>query len=173
MGPRIAIKKLAPEAHQHLYALDGFLKQSSLDPVVRELVKIRASQMNGCAFCVDMHAFAAHEAGESLERLFAVAVWREAPFFTDAERAALALTEAATVFEHGQVPDEVWTRPRPTSTRTSSPHSWWPSASSTCGTGSRSPPRWWPDPDASPPRPRRDRVPSWLTYRSSPPCSNK
>jgi len=108
VGPRIAIKKLAPEAHQHLYALDGFLTQSSLDPVVWELVKIRASQMNGCAFCVDMHAFAAHEAGESLERLFAVAVWREAPFFTDAERAALALTEAATVFEHGQVPDEIW-----------------------------------------------------------------
>jgi AhpD family alkylhydroperoxidase len=102
------IKKLAPQAYKHLYALDSFLKESSLDPVIWELVKIRASQMNGCAFCVDMHAFAAHEAGESLERLFAVAVWREAPFFTDAERAALALTEAATVFEHGQVPDEIW-----------------------------------------------------------------
>jgi AhpD family alkylhydroperoxidase len=67
MAPRIVIKKLAPEAYRHLYALDGFLKQSSLDPVVWELVKIRASQLNGCAFCVDMHAFAAHEAGESLE----------------------------------------------------------------------------------------------------------
>jgi alkylhydroperoxidase family enzyme len=55
-----------------------------------------------------MHAFAAHEAGESLERLFAVAAWREAPFFTGAERAALALTEAVTILEHGQVPDEVW-----------------------------------------------------------------
>lgn len=102
------IKKLAPEAYKHLYALDSFLNESSLDPVVWELVKIRASQMNGCAFCVDMHAFAAQEAGESLERLFAVAAWREAPFFTDAERAALALTEAATAFEHGQVPDEIW-----------------------------------------------------------------
>jgi AhpD family alkylhydroperoxidase len=102
------IKKLAPEAYKHLYALDSLLKESSLNPVVWELVKIRASQMNGCAFCVDMHAFAAHEAGESLQRLFAVAVWREAPFFTNAERAALALTEAATVFEHGQVPDEIW-----------------------------------------------------------------
>jgi AhpD family alkylhydroperoxidase len=106
--PRIMIKKLAPEAYQHLYALDRFLQESSLDPVVWELVKIRASQINGCAFCVDMHSFAAQEAGESLERLFALAVWREAPFFTGAERAALALTEAATVFEQGQVPDEVW-----------------------------------------------------------------
>jgi AhpD family alkylhydroperoxidase len=108
MAPRIVIKKLAPEAYQHLYALDSYLKRSALDPVVWELVKIRASQLNGCAFCVDMHAFAAHEAGESLERLFAVAAWREAPFFTGAERAALALTEAVTILEHGQVPDEVW-----------------------------------------------------------------
>lgn len=108
VAPRIMIKKLAPQAYEHLYALDSFLKESSLDPVVWELVKIRASQMNGCAFCVDMHAFAAQEAGERLERLFAVAVWREAPFFTNAERAALALTEAATVFEHGLVPDEIW-----------------------------------------------------------------
>jgi AhpD family alkylhydroperoxidase len=98
------IKKLAPEAYQHLYALDSFLSRSSLDPMVWELVKIRASQLNVCAFCVDMHTFAAHQAGESLERLFAVAVWREAPFFTGAERAALALSEAATVFEHGLVP---------------------------------------------------------------------
>ena len=108
VAPRIMIKKLAPEAYRHLYALDSFLSRSSLDPVVWELVKIRASQLNGCAFCVDMHTFAARRAGESLERLFAVAVWREAPFFTRAERAALALTEAATVFEHGSVPDDVW-----------------------------------------------------------------
>lgn len=108
MAPRIMIKKLAPEAYKHLYALDSFIKESSLDPTVWELVKIRASQINGCAFCVDLHSFAARQAGESLERLFAVAAWREAPFFTDTERAALALTEAATVFEHGQVADEVW-----------------------------------------------------------------
>lgn len=108
MAPRIMIKKLAPEAYKHLYALDSFIKESSLDPAVWELVKIRASQINGCAFCVDLHSFAARQAGESLERLFAVAAWREAPFFTHTERAALALTEAATVFEHGQVADEVW-----------------------------------------------------------------
>ncbi|SRR5258708_7737672 len=102
------IKKLAPEAYQHLYALDNFLRESRLDPALWELVKIRASQINGCAFCVNMHSFAAQRAGETLERLFAVAVWREAPFFSDAERSALALTEAATVFEHGQVSEEVW-----------------------------------------------------------------
>lgn len=110
MAPRIMIKKLAPEAYQHLYALDSFLSRSSLDPMVWELVKIRASQLNGCAFCVDMHTFAAHQAGESLERLFAVAVWREAPFFTGAERAALALTEAITRLADrpDPVPDEIW-----------------------------------------------------------------
>jgi AhpD family alkylhydroperoxidase len=102
------IRNLAPEAYQHLHALDHYLKESGLDPVVWELVKIRASQINGCAFCVDMHSFSGHHAGESLERLFAVAAWREAPFFTDAERAALALTEAATVIEHGHVADEIW-----------------------------------------------------------------
>jgi AhpD family alkylhydroperoxidase len=102
------IKKVAPEAYQHLYALDNYLMESRLDPVVWELAKIRASQINGCAFCVDMHSFDARQAGESLERLFALAAWREAPFFTDAERAALALTEAATVIEHGHVPDDIW-----------------------------------------------------------------
>jgi AhpD family alkylhydroperoxidase len=91
-----------------LHGIDNYIKKSRLDPVVWELVKIRASQVNGCAFCLDMHSFDAHHAGESLERLFAVAAWREAPFFTDAERAALALTEAATVLEHGHVPDDIW-----------------------------------------------------------------
>jgi len=97
-----------PDAMQALQALGKALHQAGLPLKTLELVNLRASQINGCAFCVDMHAFAAQEAGESLERLYAVAVWREAPFFTDSERAALALTEAATVFEHGQVPDEVW-----------------------------------------------------------------
>jgi AhpD family alkylhydroperoxidase len=108
VAPRIVIRDLAPEAYQHLHGIDSYIKGSRLDPVIWELVKIRASQVNGCAFCVDMHSFDAHQAGESLERLFAVAAWREAPFFTDAERAALALTETATVIEHGQVPDDIW-----------------------------------------------------------------
>jgi AhpD family alkylhydroperoxidase len=79
-------------------------------PISRELVHLRASQINGCSVCVDMHAKAARRAGESEERLFAVAAWRETPYFSDAERAALALTEALTRIadRSEQVPDAIW-----------------------------------------------------------------
>jgi AhpD family alkylhydroperoxidase len=79
-------------------------------PIPRELVHLRASQINGCSVCVDMHAKAARKSGESEERVFSVAAWRETPFFTDAERAALALTEALTrVADQAElVPDAIW-----------------------------------------------------------------
>jgi AhpD family alkylhydroperoxidase len=79
-------------------------------PVSRELVQLRASQINGCSVCVDMHAKAARAGGESEERVFAVAAWRDTPYFTDAERAALALTEAVTrLADRAEpVPDEIW-----------------------------------------------------------------
>ena len=79
-------------------------------PISRELVHLRASQINGCSVCVDMHAKAARRSGESEERLFAVAAWRETPYFSDAERAALALTEALTRLADraDQVPDPIW-----------------------------------------------------------------
>jgi AhpD family alkylhydroperoxidase len=79
-------------------------------PVPHELVHLRASQVNGCSVCVDMHAKAARKSGESEERVFAVAAWRETPYFTDAERAALALTESLTRIadRSEQVPDEIW-----------------------------------------------------------------
>ena len=79
-------------------------------PVSRELVHLRASQINGCSVCVDMHAKAARKSGESEERVFAVAAWRETPYFNDAERAALALTEALTRLadQAEQVPDAIW-----------------------------------------------------------------
>jgi AhpD family alkylhydroperoxidase len=79
-------------------------------PIRRELLHLRASQINGCSVCVDMHARAARRAGESEDRVFAVAAWREAPYFSDAERAALALTEAVTrvADRPEQVPDEIW-----------------------------------------------------------------
>ena len=79
-------------------------------PISLELVHLRASQINGCSVCVDMHAKAARRSGESEERVFAVAAWRETPYFSDAERAALALTEALTrVADRAeQVPDELW-----------------------------------------------------------------
>jgi AhpD family alkylhydroperoxidase len=79
-------------------------------PISRELVHLRASQINGCSVCVDMHAKAARRSGESEERVFAVAAWRETPYFSDAERAALALTEALTRLADRaeQVPDAMW-----------------------------------------------------------------
>ena len=79
-------------------------------PINRELVHLRASQINGCSVCVDMHAKALRKAGESEERVFAVSAWREAPFFSDAERAALALTEALTRLADKEepVPDAIW-----------------------------------------------------------------
>jgi AhpD family alkylhydroperoxidase len=93
-------------------ALNGVAKAISRTrvPINRELVHLRASQINGCSVCVDMHAKGARQAGESEERLFAVAAWRETPYFTDAERAALALTEALTrIADRPEpVPDEIW-----------------------------------------------------------------
>jgi AhpD family alkylhydroperoxidase len=79
-------------------------------PISRELVHLRASQINGCSVCVDMHAKAARRSGESEERVFAVAAWRETPYFTDAERAAFALTESMTRLADRpeQVPDAIW-----------------------------------------------------------------
>jgi AhpD family alkylhydroperoxidase len=79
-------------------------------PISRELVHLRASQINGCSVCVDMHAKAARKSGESEERVFAVAAWRETPYFNDAERAALALTDALTrvADQAEQVPDAIW-----------------------------------------------------------------
>jgi len=79
-------------------------------PISRELVHLRASQINGCSVCVDMHAKAARKSGESEERVFAVVAWRETPYFDDAERAALALTEALTrvADQADQVPDAIW-----------------------------------------------------------------
>ncbi|MUL41166.1 carboxymuconolactone decarboxylase family protein [Streptomonospora sp. PA3] len=100
----------APDAYTAMAGLERFLAQSPLPHSTLELVKLRASQINGCAFCVDMHGKDAQKAGESAERLLAVAVWRESPLFTEAERAALALTEEATrLADHGTgVSDAVW-----------------------------------------------------------------
>jgi AhpD family alkylhydroperoxidase len=101
------LKELAPDAYKTVFALEQHVR-SKVDHQLLELVKARASMLNGCAFCVDMHTTDAMAAGEDARRLFALAAWRESPFFTDAERATLALTDAVTrLGEHG-VPDEVW-----------------------------------------------------------------
>ncbi|MGK5677006.1 carboxymuconolactone decarboxylase family protein [Micromonospora sp. URMC 106] len=104
---RMNIAKVAPEGYQAVLGLEKYI-HANVDGRVLALVKLRASIMNGCAFCVDMHTRDALAAGESSRRLFAVAAWREAPFFDERERTALELTEAVTrLGEHG-VPDEVW-----------------------------------------------------------------
>jgi AhpD family alkylhydroperoxidase len=88
--------ELAPAAYQGLLQVSRYLGACGLEPGLQELVKLRASQLNGCAFCVDMHATAALKGGESQRRLNLLAAWREAPLFTARERAALAWTEALT-----------------------------------------------------------------------------
>ena len=100
---------VVPDAMKALHAL-GDLTKNSLPEKLLELVHLRASQINGCSVCVDMHSKLAGRAGETGERLFAVAAWRDTPYFTEAERAALALTEALTRISDraDPVPDEVW-----------------------------------------------------------------
>ena len=99
-----------PEALQALFALGASTKKGGVPANTLELVNLRASQINGCSLCVDMHARDLKKAGESDERLFGIAAWRESPYFSDAERAALALAEAATRLSDrtDPVPDEVW-----------------------------------------------------------------
>jgi AhpD family alkylhydroperoxidase len=109
MTNRIDIAKTAPKAFKALISLDAAAREG-MDPTLVELVQIRASQLNGCAYCLHMHTSDARKAGESEERLHMVAVWREAAnFFTDRELAALALTEAVTLVSGG-VPDDVYAR---------------------------------------------------------------
>jgi AhpD family alkylhydroperoxidase len=101
---------VVPEAMQALQALGTAVGKAGVPPRTLELVHLRASQINGCSVCVDMHPRLARKAGETDERLFALAAWRDTPYFTDAERAALALTEAVTRISDraDPVPDEVW-----------------------------------------------------------------
>jgi AhpD family alkylhydroperoxidase len=101
---------IIPEAMQGLQALGSSAKKGGVPPRTLGLVEVRASQINGCSVCIDMHSRILKKQGETDERLFAVAAWRDAPYFTDAERAALALTEAATRLSDraDPVPDEIW-----------------------------------------------------------------
>ncbi|CAG6396667.1 carboxymuconolactone decarboxylase family protein [Streptomyces cocklensis] len=104
---RIDLMEKAPDFYKAMFALDK-AAALGLDPVVRELVRVRISQLNGCAYCVDKHSADARKTGVSEQKLYGVTVWRETPFFTARERAALALAEAMThLGEHG-VPDDVY-----------------------------------------------------------------
>ena len=101
---------IVPNVMDALQALGAAVTKAGVRAPVRDLVYLRASQINGCSVCVEMHSRDLKKAGETDERLFAVAAWREAPYFTDAERAALALTEAVTRLSDraDPVPDEIW-----------------------------------------------------------------
>lgn len=101
---------IVPDALQALQALGQAIQQGGVPPTTLELVNLRVSQINGCGVCAVQHPRIARKLGETDERLFAVAAWREAPYFTDAERAALALAEAATRLSDraDPVPDQVW-----------------------------------------------------------------
>ncbi|MFJ2257607.1 carboxymuconolactone decarboxylase family protein [Streptomyces sp. NPDC087844] len=106
--PRLQWVKFAPEVYKAMVRLDAAARQG-VDPVLLELVKIRASQLNHCAFCLDMHTKDAFAAGESVERIVQLSAWEESRhFYTEKELAALALTEAVTVLTDGFVPDEVF-----------------------------------------------------------------
>ncbi len=108
MQARLEAQKVSPAAYQALLGLEMFIrKQSKLEPALVQLVKMRASQINGCAYCIDMHSKDARAEGETEQRLYALSAWRETPFFTDRERAALALTEAITLIREDHVPDSL------------------------------------------------------------------
>ncbi|HEY4354469.1 MAG TPA: carboxymuconolactone decarboxylase family protein [Acidobacteriaceae bacterium] len=113
MQARLEAQKVSPAAYQAMLGLEMYIrKQSKLEPALLELVKMRASQINGCAYCLDMHSKDARAAGETEQRLYALSAWEETPFFTDRERAALALTEAVTLIHQGHVPDVVYENAR-------------------------------------------------------------
>ena len=113
MEPRINYDKMAASgAAKAMYGLEHFIRSSGLEPNLLELVKMRASQINGCAFCLDMHSKDARAAGETEQRLYALNAWRETPFFTDRERAALEWTESLTLISQNHVPDDLYKRVR-------------------------------------------------------------
>lgn len=108
MEPRIDARQYAKDAQGAMYALEKYIAQSGLDQKLIHLMKMRASQINGCAYCIDMHSKDARAQGETEQRLYELDAWRETPFYTDKERAALAWTEAITLVSETHVPDAVY-----------------------------------------------------------------
>lgn len=108
MKERINISTVAPEAIEAMIGLEKYLAQSGLDRKLYELVKTRASQINGCAHCINMHVRDAMKLGETAQRLFLLDAWRETDLYTEKERAVLALTESMTLISRDHVPDEVY-----------------------------------------------------------------
>lgn len=101
MQKRISIKHTEPEAYKAMLALENYLKTSGLTNIHKELIKIRASQINGCAYCINMHAREARLHGETEQRIYLLNAWRETNLFSEEEKAILALTEEVTLIQHG------------------------------------------------------------------------
>ncbi|HTD23399.1 MAG TPA: carboxymuconolactone decarboxylase family protein [Terriglobales bacterium] len=112
MKSRLDATKASPSAYKAMLGLEHYLAQSSIERPLRELVKMRVSQINGCAYCLDMHSKDARAGGETEQRLYLLNAWREAPFYSDRERAALAWAEALTLVHETHVPDEVYEETR-------------------------------------------------------------
>jgi AhpD family alkylhydroperoxidase len=112
MEPRLDYQKAFPEGYQGLLHLEAIIRRSGLEPSLYELIKIRASQLNGCAFCLDMHTKDARAKGETEQRIYALPAWREAPFYSERERAALAWTEAITNIQQGHASEDAYTEAR-------------------------------------------------------------
>lgn len=110
MKQRIDYGRVSPAAVKALRGVEAYVRASSLERLMVELMKVRASQLNGCAYCIDMHTKDARAAGETEQRLYAVAAWHEAPFFSERERIALEWTEAVTRLGEGGVSDELFAR---------------------------------------------------------------
>ncbi|MEH7505276.1 carboxymuconolactone decarboxylase family protein [Neobacillus drentensis] len=112
MEQRINYLELAPEALNIMMEMEKYTKSTGIDRKLRELIKIRASQINGCAFCLNMHTSDARKMGETEQRLYCVGAWSDCDFYTDAEKVALELTEHVTLVPTMRVPDELYNRVR-------------------------------------------------------------
>ena len=112
MKPRLDYARVAPGVYDAMDGLDQYLSRCGLEESLLHLVRLRASQINGCAYCVDMHWKDLRAIGESEQRLYGLDAWRESPYYTDRERAALEWTEAVTVLSNGHVPDALYQQVR-------------------------------------------------------------
>lgn len=112
MESRLNYYKAAPEAFGIMLKFEEYAKTTGFDRKLVELIKIRASQINGCAYCLDMHTKDARHIGETEQRIYLLNAWREAPFYSDAERSVLELTEAVTLIANNGVPDDLYQRVR-------------------------------------------------------------
>lgn len=108
MKTRFLMGKVYPKAYQAVINLNDVVSNSSIDKSLQELIKIRASQINGCAYCIDLHTKDARKKGETEQRIYALSAWKESNFFTEKEKSVLALTEAITLINKEQVPDDIY-----------------------------------------------------------------